>query len=182
MKYPKTREVLILLGVTGFLAASILMPGLPLALKPFLKKQYKKWGHFNRRILKAEIKRLKGSGVLEEVTQDGEIVFKLTEKGRGKVFKYKLEEMSVKKDYWDGKWRLIIYDIPKGSKNQADAFRRLLKKMEFLQLQKSVYLTPYKCKDEIEFLKTLYKIEDCVTLLTVSGIESEQSYRKYFGV
>lgn len=158
------------------------MPGLPLVLKPFLKNNYKKWGHFNRRILKSEIKRLKKQGVIEDFTQDGEMVFRLSEKGKGKVFKYKLAEMSLKRDYWDGKWRLIIYDIPKSSKNRAEAFRRLLKKMDFLQLQKSVYLTPYKCKEEIEFLKTIYGINDYVTLLTISGIENEQSYKKYFGI
>lgn len=178
----KTKDILLLLATVGFVAASILMPGLPIALKPFLQKQQKKWGHFNRRKLKAEIKRLQKIGVIEETLQGGELLFKLTEKGKEKVLKYRLEKLSLLHNKWDGKWRLVIYDIPKGKKNQADAFRRLLKKLELLQLQKSVYLTPYACKNEVEFLKTLYGIEEHVTLLTVSGIEHEISYKSYFGL
>lgn len=181
-KYPKVKDVLLLLGITGFVVASIVLPGLPLALKPFLKKDYKKWGHFNKRRLKSELQRLKSTGIIEEFTEEGEIVFRLTEKGKQKLFKYKLEDMVLKSGNWDRKWRLVIYDIPKGYKNQADAFRRLIKKMELLQIQKSVYLTPYPCKDEIDFLKTMYEIGDYVTVLTVSGIESEEAYRKYFGI
>lgn len=158
------------------------MPNLPLVLKPFLKQQQKRWGHFDRRRLKAEIKRLQKTGVVEETVEAGETVFKLSQKGREKVVKYKLEELTLQKGRWDGKWRLVIYDIPKGKKNQADAFRRLLKKLELLQLQKSVYLTPYACRDEIAFLKSLYDVEEHVTLLTISGIEHEASYKKYFGL
>lgn len=181
-KSPKTKDVLLSLAATGFLAAAILMPGLPLVLKPFLKKEQRKWGHFNRRKLRAGIKRLQKIGVIQESTHEGEIIFRLTEKGEKKVAKYRLEELSLQHNKWDGKWRLVIYDIPKGKKHQADAFRRLLKKLQLLQLQKSVYLTPHACKNEIEFLKTLYDIEDHVTLLTVSGIEHEVSYKRYFGL
>ncbi len=181
-KYPKVKDILLLLGVTGFVAASMVLPGLPLALKPFLKKEYTKWGHFNKRKLRSEIKRLKSTGIIEEISQEGEAIFRLTEKGKQKLFKYKLEDMVLKSGNWDRKWRLVIYDIPTGYKNQADAFRRLIKKMDLLQIQKSVYLTPYPCKDEIAFLKTMYGIDDYVTVLTISGIESEESYRKYFGV
>lgn len=181
-KYPKVKDILLLLGVTGFVAASLVLPGLPLALKPFLKKEYKKWGHFNQRKLKAELKRLKTNGIIQEINQDGEIVFSLTERGKQKLFKYKLEDMQLKSESWDHKWRLVIYDIPKGYKKQADAFRRLIKKMELIQIQKSVYLTPYQCTNEIAFLKTMYEIDEYVTVLTISGIENEEAYKKYFGI
>ncbi|MBI4080276.1 MAG: hypothetical protein HY430_00730 [Candidatus Levybacteria bacterium] len=182
LESPKTRDILVLLAATGFIAAALLMPNLPRILKPFLQKQQKKWGHFDRRRLKAEIKRLRKIGVIDEAVEDGETVFKLSQKGREKVLKYKLEALALQKEKWDGKWRLVVYDIPKGKKNQADAFRRLLKKLQLLQLQKSVYLTPYACRDEVDFLKSLYSIEEHVTLLTISGIEHEVSYKKYFGL
>lgn len=181
-KYPHTKEVLLVLGVIGLVTASVLAPGLPKALSPFLKKQYKTWGHFNKRKLKAEIKRLKNTGVIEEINDSGEIVFKLTAKGKEKLMRYKLENMSIDNKKWDGKWRLVIYDIPKEKKNQAESFRRLIKKMKFLQLQKSVYLTPYPCQEEINFLKTLYSVDDYVTVLTVTGIENQLSYQHYFGI
>lgn len=179
---PKVKDILTILGATGFVTASLLMPGLPKVLTPFYKKQYKRWGHFNRRILRANLKRMRKSGIIEESDNEGEIIYKITEKGKFKLFKYQLEDMSLKKGNWDRKWRLVAYDIPKGKKNQAEAFRALLKKMSFMQLQKSLWITPYSCSNEIEFLKELYFLTNHVTILTVSEIEGEPEYRKYFGI
>ena len=179
---PKVKDILKILGITGFVAASLLMPGLPKILTPAYKKQHKRWGHFNRRILKAALKRMQTGGVIEEIEQDGEIVFKLSEKGKLKLFKYRLEDLELNQNSWDKKWRLVAYDIPKGKKNQAEAFRTLLKKMNFLQLQKSLWLTPFPCSNEIEFLKQLYFLKDHVTVLTISQLEGESAYKQYFGI
>lgn len=179
---PRVKDVLAILGVVGFVSLAVLIPGLPKVLTPLLKKQYRKWGHFNSRKLRAEIKRMQKVGLLEEISENGETIYKLTEKGKTKSFKYKLEEMSLNRDRWDGKWRIVAYDIPREKKNQAEAFRELLKKMSFYQLQKSMWLTPYSCSKEIDFLKSLYQLEDCVTVLVISGLESEQAYKSYFGL
>lgn len=179
---PKVKDILKVLGISGLIAASILFPALPIALSPFLKKQQKKWGHFNKRRLKAAIKRMQKSGIIEESEHEGEVVFKITEKGKLKLFRYKLDELTLNKAGWDKRWRLVAYDIPRGKKNQADSFRLLLKKMQFLQLQKSLWLTPFPCTQEIEFLKSLYSLNDNVTILTISQLEGEAEYRKYFGI
>ncbi len=178
---PTTKQILTLLGIAGILTASIFIPGLPKALTPLIKKQQKKWGHFDQRILKAQIKRLQKTGVIEQFTESGEILFRLTAKGKTKLFKYRLESFSLDNN-WDGRWRLVAYDIPIGKKNQAEAFRTLIKRMQFYQLQKSLWLTPYKCDNEIEFLKNLYSLENHVTILTVTGLESESAYKSYFGL
>lgn len=179
---PKVKDILTLLGVGGFIAASLLMPGLPKILTPSYKKQQERWGHFNKRILRANLKRMQKSGVIEESEQEGEIFLKLTEKGKLKLLKYRLEDLVLNQNNWDRKWRLVAYDIPKGKKNQAEAFRTLLKKMSFYQLQRSLWLTPYPCSNEIEFLKGLYNLTDHVTILTISKIEGESEYRSYFGI
>lgn len=181
IEYPRAKDVLTLLGVSGVVAASILIPGLPKVISPFLKSHYKKWGHFNRRRLRAEIYRLQSIGVVERIEDDGEVLFRLTEKGKHKLFKYHLAELALKKR-GDGKWRLVIYDIPAPMKKASDSFRIFLRKLEFLQIQRSVYLTPYPCNEEIEFLKHLYHIEKYVTILTISKIEGEEAYRRYFGI
>lgn len=179
---PRVKDILLIIGVTGFVAASLVMPGLPKALSPFLKKQYKKWGHFNQRRLRSELSRLEKRGVIEKVSQDGQIVFRMTDKGKDKLIKYHLDEISLKKGSWDKKWRLVAYDISKDKKNQAEAFRSLLKKMGFLKLQKSLWLTPYQCDQEIEFLRNLYSLGSDVTVLTITGLKGETAYKQYFGL
>lgn len=178
---PKVRDILYLLAGGTFLAASIIMPGLPLVLKPFLNNQRKReereWAKYNTWRLKQLIKRLNAQKVVE--IKEGEV--KITKKGRQKLLKYDLEKMELKKRI-DGKWRLIIYDISNLKKSQREIFRSTLKRLNFLPLQKSVYLTPYVCDDEIEFLRQTFDIGNDVILLKVKSIENEIVYKKYFGI
>lgn len=85
-------------------------------------------------------------------------------------------------DVWDKKWRVIIYDIVKFKKRERNMFRGMLKKLKMLPLQKSVYLTPFPCENEIEFLRRYFDVGSEVLLLTVSTIENESVYKNYFGL
>jgi len=188
---PRVKEVIALLGAGTILAASVVFPGLPIALKTVMddrqkaewKRRRKKWERFNKWRLRAILKRLHQQKVVKIEEKDGQSIISLTEKGKTKYLKYKLEEMVVKKPpKWDGKWRLVIYDIAKTKRNAQQAFRETIKRLKFLCLQKSVYLYPYPCEDEIEFLRQYYQIGDGVVLLTIEGLENEEVYKKYFGL
>jgi len=142
---PRVKDILILLGAGTFLATSLVMPGLPIVLKPYLdrkrKNEEKEWEKFNLFRLRQVIKRL-------EKQKDVEIIgdeVKITKRGRQKLLKFDLEQMELKRKT-DGKWRLIIYDISNLRKPQRELFRDMLKKLQFLRLQESVYPAP-QCPD-----------------------------------
>lgn len=188
---PTVKGILLLLGVGTVLVGTILMPTLPMALKPiidFYKKRQrendlKQWNRFNQARLKFVLKRLHQQKVVEISEEDGVSIIKLSDKGRVKFLKYKMEEIMVDKPpRWDGKWRLIIYDIRKEKRILSEIFRSFLKKMEFLKLQRSVYLTPYKCGEQIEFLRQYYGLDKEVLYLVVEKIENEKAYKDYFGI
>ena len=178
---PKTKEVLLMIGAGAFIASAMLIPCLPLAAKPFIsykrEQDYKKWQKFNLPRLKWVLKRLESQ---KEIEVKGEQVI-LTEKGKRKILKFNLGNLELRKK-WDGHWRIIIYDIPKHQKKESDYFRQLLKRIKCHQLQKSVYLTPYVCEDEIEYIKQLLGIGSSVKVLKVASLENEETYRKYFGI
>lgn len=162
--YPSTKDILFLLGMGSLLAASVIMPGIGIAggaiyrakkKSDYLESQ-KAWKKFNTKYLKRNLKRLHQQKVVELVEKDGQEVIKLTNKGKTKFLKFKLEELSLKGKSWDGKWRLVLYDISKLKRNQQESFRRILKQMHFLLLQKSAYLTPYKCQEEINYLREYF--------------------------
>lgn len=183
---PKVKDVLVLLGAGSFIAASLIMPGLPLALKPFLdakkRKEQNEWKKFNSWRLKQILKRMYDQKLVEIAeTEHGQVV-KISDKGKKKLLKYNIDEMTLNEKDWDGKWRIIIYDILTGKQQERELFRRTLKRMKFWQLQKSVYLTPFGCKDEIEYLRQVCDIGKEVLILTVSGIENESAYKEYFGL
>ena len=178
---PKVKDVLILLGAGVFLAGSLVMPGLPIVLKPLLdekrRRDVKEWERYNLSNLRKLIKRLEAQKVVEIV---GEKVI-ITNKGRQKILKYNLEDMELERKT-DGKWRVIIYDVANLKKYQRDIFRKMLVKLKFLRLQESVYLTPFVCDKEIEYLREMFDVGKEVLVLKVKEIENEQIYKKYFGV
>lgn len=188
---PKVRAVILLLGAGAILAGAILIPTLPMAAKPLIdfykkkerQKDLKVWNRFNQPRLKQVLKRLQDQKEVEIFEKEGETVVRLTEKGKHKFLKYQLEEMIIEKPAtWDGRWRVIIYDINKNKKTLSEVFRRMLKKLEFFRLQKSVYLTPYPCSKEIEFLKNYYGLSGEVLYLEVERLENEKAYKEYFAL
>jgi len=46
--------------------------------------------------------------------------------------------------------------------------------MGFYMLQKSVWVYPYPCFDEIEFLRQIYKVEINVTYILAKSIENSE--------
>lgn len=89
-----------------------------------------------------------------EVKKDGhDIKIFITEKGRAWMKKYKIENLEIKKPKkWDGKFRVIAFDIPNSQKIQRNAFRSKLKELGFYSTQKSVWMHPFNCQDEIRTL------------------------------
>lgn len=189
-KYPNTKEILYLLGLGTLLTASILMPGLAVAgnaiIRAKRKHDYlnsqKEWKKFNLILLKRNLKRLQEQKVVEIIKENDQEIIKLTNKGRTKYLRFKLEELSLKGKSWDGKWRLVIYDISKFKKLNQNNFRTIIKTIRFYPLQKSVYLTPYECKEEINYLREYFDLGTEVIYLEINKLENEQFYRDYFGL
>ena len=187
---PKTKEVLILLGAGAFLAASIIFPGLPMVAKSFINaakeanrnKSQKEWEKFNLWRLRQVVKRMQSSKLVEIKEEKSIPIIKITQKGKQKLLRYKIDEMALDESSWDGKWRLIIYDVANTKRAHSEMFRTMLNKLKFLKLQRSVYLTPFKCEDEIEYLRLLFGIGNEVQILKVGSLENEMAYRRYFGI
>lgn len=178
---PRVKDVLKLLATGIILTTTILFPGIaafgPLIREEQRRRERKEWEQFNIWRLRYLIKRLQKQKVVEVVDD----VVKITEKGRKKLLKFDLDEMELLRKT-DGKWRLIIYDIANLKKSQRNLFRSVLKRLRCLQLQESVYLTPFVCDSEIEYLRQLFSISNEVQILKVSGIENEEVYKRYFGI
>lgn len=189
-QYPSTKEILYLLGMGVLLTASIVMPGLGYADRALhkAKRKYdwdqnqKEWKKFNLKLLRRNLKRLQNQKIVKIVIENKQETLKLTQKGHTKYLTFKLEELSLKGKSWDGKWHLVIYDINKLKRSAQDSFRRILKQINFFPLQKSVYLTPYKCTDEVVYLREYFHIGEEVLLLEINKLENEKFYKDYFGL
>jgi len=82
----------------------------------------------------------------------------------------------------DGVWKLVIFDIPEKRKKVRDALRGHLRQIGFYELQKSVFIHPYPCGDEIEFLVEFHQVRAHVRQLTVHAIDNDLHLRRKFNV
>jgi len=141
-----------------------------------IKKASKEWEKINKERLKEIIKEFYQEKLVEyKEKPDGSIEIVLTEKGKLKALEGKIDELEIEiPKTWDKLWRVVIFDIPEKKKKARDALRRKLKELGFLELQKSVFIFPYECKDEIEFVVEVFEIRRYVRYLIVKEITNEE--------
>ena len=81
---------------------------------------------------------------------------------------------------WDGKWRIVIFDIPHYLKQTRESLRLIFKKMNFYPLQKSVFIYPFDCQKEIEFVTEWHRANKYVRFIIADSIDNEFFLRKHF--
>lgn len=143
----------------------------------------KEWKQIDRYALHEAIRGLYRSKLIEEkVAKDGSITLVLSEGGRKKALTYKLDEMTVNKPkLWDKKWRVVIFDIPEDLKKVREAMREHLKRLGFVYLQKSVFVHPFPCADQIEFLIEFYRARPYIRQILAEKIDNELHLKRKFG-
>jgi hypothetical protein len=105
----------------------------------------------------------------------------ITERGLSRIIKADIENLKFPKHKkWDGKWRIVLFDIPESHKPARDALKNKLKDLGFKQLQKSAYIYPYECLDEIEKIRCFYNIRPYTFLITASHIEGDKKLKQIF--
>jgi hypothetical protein len=107
----------------------------------------------------------------------------LTDKGRRRYGLFVLDKLEIKKPKkWDGKWRFVIFDIPERLKIAREALREKLNNLDFYQLQKSVFVFPYPCEREVNFIRELFGVSNLVHLVSADYFQSENEVKKHFGI
>ncbi len=111
-------------------------------------------------------------------------IFLINQKGRQRILKYNIKDLKIKKTKeWDNKWRLIIFDIPEKEKSKRNMLTRKLKNMGFICLQKSVFVHPYRCFKEVNFLRNVYGITKYVKIFTLENTDDAKSFLcKYYKI
>lgn len=184
-KHARTADVLKIVGAGAFLVASIALPNLPRILKPFMTngEEYEVWKRFNIPYLKRILERLEREKMVEIKEVDNQQVVEISYRGKRRILKYALDELAIEKPkYWDGKWRLVSYDIPKKYTSLRKILREYLHIWGFYPLHESVYLHAYPCGKQVEFLREYLGLGEYVRFFFVSRIENDSLFRDFFGV
>lgn len=147
-----------------------------------VKNIAKEWHKINERNLRIVIKNLYKSKMVDyKENSDGTVNLILAEEGKNRILKYNLDKIEIKKPVqWDKLWRLVIFDIPEDKNKGRKALGAKLKELGFYPMQKSVFIHPYECKDEIDFITELFELAPYVRFLRVKDVDIELDLKERF--
>lgn len=107
--------------------------------------------------------------------------FTITAKGKSRLEKVKLDKIKIPRlKTWDRKWRLLTFDIPEEKTHLRDYFRRRLKEIGFYHFQRSVFIFPYPCVQEIDTICETLGITVSVHVLVADRFEGDYDLIKHF--
>lgn len=136
------------------------------------------------RIVSKTFWRLRQTKILDfKEDSEGNIRFVLTEAGRKRVLAYHLEKLAIKKPpVWNGSWHIVVFDIPERMKPARNALGERMKALGLLPFQKSVWIYPYKCHDEIDFIAEVFGVGKYVHYIVTKSITNDELLRQRFGL
>ncbi len=180
-KFGKTQQKILLVLAGG---AALGFSQNPKQYFKSLKKIQREWQKIDQRNFSRSIKRLSQEKLVEEkFLKDGSFKLVLTKEGKEQSRKISLlgNSISLKKPpKWDGKWRLVIFDIPERDRIFRDILREHLYALGFYKLQHSVFVSPHPFEKAILELTALYAAEKYVRVITAERIDNEKRLKKHF--
>lgn len=110
-------------------------------------------------------------------------IYSLTKKGEARLRNIVIDEIEIKNEKnWGGKWYLVMYDLPIRFKKVRNAFRWKLKDLGFLQFQKSAWIYPYPCEEEILFVADFFGVRKHIEILEVDKIRDNRKLKSHFNL
>lgn len=135
----------------------------------FIKEFYRNDSY---RKIYTHIYQLEKRGYLEKYKHKDLEFIRISSKGESAIETYKRER--------DGKWKMIIFDIPESKRQVRDYLRTKLKQLGFKRWQNSIWITPYRLPDDVvDELKELSK-HHFVRLITVESINNDAGLKELF--
>ncbi len=136
----------------------------------FIKNTYVYARGYEKPLEKSSIartfKNLQKKGFVELIDEK-QLIYRLTDSGLDRALWEKIKRSDEK---WDGRWRVVSWDIPERRKEARNLLRYKLKYIGFVQFQKSVWGSKINCTKQLrEFIKKV-GIEDWVKVFESDNI------------
>ena len=143
------------------------MPGLK---NPLIEK-YRKLR--NKQQFNKLIYNLKRNNYIKIKSLKGKQAIVLTGRGVDKALKarFKIEGLQDRKKRKDGKWIMIIFDVPEKYKKSRELLRSVLQNLGYKMFQKSAWITPYDVSEKTEELLQFYNLEKYVKVFLIEEID-----------
>lgn len=116
---------------------------------------------------------------IEKIGLEQKIV--LTEGGRRVFLRFNYDNLKIiKPKIWDGNFRMIIFDIPERYRSARDSLRDKMKELGCVKFNDSVWVYPYPCQKEIDFISNYWKIGKYVQFALVKDLTNRELLERCF--
>lgn len=121
---------------------------------------------------------LRESGLVESLFSGQNDYARLTSAGKRKATSMKLEsDTALVNPNWDGKWRIVMLDLPESRKGERESLRYLLKKAGFVMLKNSAWVSPYPFEHLfMNIKKDLGLASEMIIIVTAALDEETEKY------
>lgn len=154
-------------------------------LTPFLnRREFVKRSFYGTNPFKSysdTLYQLKKRGWIKFVKDGGEKHYALTEHGVLEALAAKMRLYSAP-EQWDGKWRMVIFDIPEDAHNHRDKLRSLLKELGYKYLQGSVWISPHPLDREAIAYLHAANLHRFIRIIKIEEIDDDKDLRKLFNL
>lgn len=116
-------------------------------------------------IISQALKRLREKDLVEEALSSNGLAYKLSIAGKELLYFQQDDEKN-----WDGKWRIIIFDIPESQRKIRRILRGKLREWGFVVWQKSVWGTRRNIMAKLKNLILELKINQWVALIESDNV------------
>jgi DNA-binding transcriptional regulator PaaX len=171
------QAILGLILMSGALAVQRIAPEVLRSLK-----RDRKFAHQFTYRARSQLSQLREDGLVSFEERGGLRYARITNAGRNALMVRGnlLAQWIQKPKRWDGRWRVVIFDIPERRRNTRDTLRRMMRSFGFYRLQDSVWVHPYDAEDVIALAKTELKLGTNVLYMIVEHIENDQRLKEEF--
>ncbi|KKP43360.1 MAG: repressor [Parcubacteria group bacterium GW2011_GWA2_33_14] len=123
----------------------------------------------NREKFKKLLYYAKTSGYIRVKNLEGKKAIMLTREGINKVLKARFL-MEGKQKRKDGKWTMLIFDVPEKYRKSRNLLRGILHNLGYKLFQQSVWITPYDVSEKTEKLLQMYNLDEFVKIFLIEEI------------
>ena len=131
------------------------------------------------------VKNMTETGLVETLQSDNHSYVRLTKDGRQKLVSLKLDDDTVMvPTTWDGKWRIVLLDLPESRKSERESLRYLLKKAGFVCLKNSAWISPFPLEHLFINIKNDLGLTTELVVMTTDTIDeaSQKTFFEVFGM
>ncbi|MEK7088709.1 MAG: hypothetical protein AAB913_01100 [Patescibacteria group bacterium] len=121
---------------------------------------------------------------LIEIKEEGKFskIF-LTENGREIFLRFDYENLKIENPkVWDRNFRIIVFDIPEIKRAARDSLREKMKELDFIRFNDSVWVYPFPCQKEIDFIANYWGIGKYVHFILAKDITNRDLLEKAFNL